>query len=154
MNCRMEVKESFSVLGKSIRTTPMSQDIGRFWMECCQNGTYNTLMSSSQGKCPLGLCYNCQADDSFDYMVGVEYSGPAVEGMELLNVPKATYAVFECKSDNEGALTALWTRLMNEWLPNSEYRHAGTPDMEVYYQWDCAKKIFHTEVWIPVVPKK
>jgi AraC family transcriptional regulator len=42
---------------------------------------------------------------------------------------------------------------MTEILPASPYRHAGTPDMEVYSQGNGNSADYYSEVWIPIVEK-
>lgn len=153
MNYRIAERDEFTVIGKSITTTPMNSQIGEFWGKCWQDGTGEKLMKLSPDKCMLGLCYNPHEDGSFDYMVGLEHDGKDVGDFEVLTVPKSTFAIFECKSDKANALPELWTRIMSEFLPSSEYRHAGTADMEIYYKWDDANHDYHTEVWIPIVKK-
>ena len=41
---------------------------------------------------------------------------------------------------------------MNEFLPNSAYSHAGTPDFELYYDGENDEN-YRSEIWIPVVKK-
>ncbi len=38
-------------------------------------------------------------------------------------------------------------------LPASPYRHAGSPDREVYSQGDSNSADYYSEVWLPIVEK-
>lgn len=100
----------------------------------------------------LGVCANMR-EGGFDYYVAAATQKPAPEGMSTLQVPAATWAVFESVGALPAALQKVWTYIYSEWLPSCDYRHAGLPEMEVYPQGDNRADDYRCEVWIPVVKK-
>ena len=52
------------------------------------------------------------------------------------------------------AIQNVWQRIYSEFLPQGIYSHAGTPDLEVYFEGDNSASDYRCEVWIPVVKKQ
>jgi AraC family transcriptional regulator len=157
MNYRIERKPAFRVAGMagvfSNNGGEQDRTIPEFWQE--HDKDIPKLLAAGGGgvigKHLLGVCYGGQSDGTFRYMIGVE-ADAVPEGMETLEIPASTWAVFECVGPMPGAIQALWKRIMNEFLPNSPYSHAGTPDFELYYEGENNEN-YRSEVWIPVVKK-
>lgn len=157
MNYRIEQKPAFRVAGLagvfSNNDGEQNRTIPQFWQECGKDIPRLLALGggSVTGKNLLGVCYGAQSDGSFRYMIGIEPAA-APQGMETLEIPASTWAVFECVGPMPGAIQALWKRIMNEFLPNSVYLHAGTPDFELYFDGENDEN-YRSEVWIPVVKK-
>ena len=72
------------------------------------------------------------------------------KGMERLDVPEQTYACFIHRgpiSEIERTLSAIF----RDWLPNSEYRHTGGPELELYderFAFEHPDSVL--EYWVPV----
>lgn len=72
-----------------------------------------------------------------------------VQGLEQIDIPEATWAVFEA----EGAMMELVNRIWREWFPSSGYGRADNniPDVQVYFDYDFPKENYRYELWYPVV---
>lgn len=157
MNYRIEQKPAFQAAGMAGVFTngggENNKSIPQFWQEHDKDIPKLIEVGGGcvTGKNLLGICYDGKNDGTFRYMIGIEASS-APEGMETLEIPASTWAVFECLGPMPGAIQALWKRIMNEFLPNSAYCHAGTPDFELYYDGENDEN-YRSEVWIPVIKK-
>ncbi len=159
MNYRIEQKPAFRVIGVSgifsNAGDEQSKTIPQFWVE--HDKDIPSLLAiggnTVTGSNLLGVCYDAQNDGTFHYMIGIGRDGSAVPaGMDALEIPASTWAVFECVGPMPNAIQAVWERVMGEFLPNSDYQHAGTPDFELYYDGENDEN-YRSEVWIPVIRK-
>ncbi|MEW9677280.1 GyrI-like domain-containing protein [Lentibacillus sp. L22] len=49
-----------------------------------------------------------------------------------------------------GAMPKTWKQIFSEWFPSSGYKHAGTPELEVYLDENPSSPDLYSEIWIPV----
>ena len=91
--------------------------------------------------------------DSFEYMTALEvdsFDGLPAD-MGRMRVPAQQYAVFT-HSGNVATLPETWQIIMEQWLPQSDYRDAETPAFELYDQrFDPATGEGGVEIWLPVM---
>ena len=152
MICRIEKKSAFNVVGvkKAFRNDSEENLIPNFWRDLPQE-TYDKIIKQA-GEEPrglLGLCANFDGEHQFDYYIAVSTKNSDVEGLDRIQIPEATWAIFEA----EGQLLELVNRIWKEWFPSSGYRRAdnSVPDVEVYFDYDLPKKNYTYELWYPVV---
>ena len=106
----------------------------------------------------LGVCGDAQEDGSFRYVAGyeVEAGAPVPEGMIAWEVPAATYVVVTQRGpldDAERGLGAAMAYVYKEWLPESGYQTAATPDLEWYGErFDPDEGESEMDVYTPIVP--
>jgi len=74
--------------------------------------------------------------------------------IESLEVPKATWAVFTSIGKIPDAIQKVWQDIFNDFFINSEYIHAGLPELEVYLAGDTSSEDYKCEIWIPVLENK
>jgi len=67
------------------------------------------------------------ANPKFTYWGGVEVNGPN-EGLEHLEIPAGTYAVFHYKGLSSDS--TIWKYIYGEWLPNSKWELDDRPHFE------------------------
>jgi AraC family transcriptional regulator len=147
MNYRHVEKESFKVMGRR-RTTPTG---GGTWELCKKDGSIEKISEIGGGKPLLGLCFGFDSEGNNDYMVAAETQSDDLPGFESFTLPKSSWLVFEANGAiSAGVLGATWKRIYGEFLPQSEYRQAGLPTIEVYTLWDDGKDTCKVEIWIPV----
>ena len=147
MNYHVVERDPFTVIGRR-RTTP---DGGGTWGVAREDGSIGQMMKLETGNPFLGLCFGFGEDGSNDYMVGVEYAGDAVEGLESYTYPWSRWLVFADEGGlDENVLGRTWDRIYGEFLPQSEYKQADLPTVESYLVWDDEKKFCKIEVRIPV----
>lgn len=152
MKCKIEKKDAFRLVGvkKTFRNDSEVNQIPQFWTDLPQT-TYEKLklQSNNEPKGMIGVCADFDNEHTFNYYIAVSTTNSKVEGLEQIDVPEATWAVFEA----EGDLMSLVNRIWKEWFPSSGYRRADNslPDIEVYFDYDFPKENFRYELWYPVV---
>lgn len=152
MKCRIEKKSAFRLVGvkKTFRNDSEENLVPKFWEELPQE-TYEKIrkQSNAEPKGLIGVCADFDNEHTFDYYIAVSTTNSNVEGLEQIDVPEATWAIFEA----EGDLMSLVNRVWTEWFPSSGYRRADNalPDIEVYFDYDFPKPDYTYELWYPVV---
>ena len=154
MNYRIITKDSFSVIGKFISVSDNKKNIQipAFWEKCHNDGTIK-MLHFIDGDKVMGI--GCWGDESgnFDYMIGVESDLKTSSDLTIWNIPDSTWIIFEPVISTAEQVTKVWGYIINDFLPNSKYRHAETPDIEMNYKIkDCDAK-YSCEIWIPVIKK-
>ena len=162
MNYRIEQRPAFQATGKVMATSNIDNkqlgELPAFWIRCSQDGTLDALYRIGGGPVTgrelLGICFDCHPDGRFSYMIGVGTDGnqQVPDGMETVDIPASTWAIFDSVGPMPDAIQLVWKRIFEEFMPTSDYRHAGTPDFELYYPGDNDAN-YRSEVWIPVVRK-
>lgn len=158
LNYKLVEKEAFTVVGKRIPVTCKNGEnfeiIPKFCHQCAVDGTCEALEKLCVDEMGvMGICANEQ-NDCFDYYMAVTHAeGIIPAGMETLEIPKLTWAVFESVGSMPNAIQDIWKRIFSEWFPTSEYEHAAAPELEVYEKGDMSKPDYKSYVWIPVVKK-
>ena len=165
MNYRIEKRDSFQIVCKRKKVEkPMSgsgsEEINEMWKECSQDGSLNKLFSyipqNSAMNGLLGICFTSElVSDNFSYGIGVEYDGRKVdENLEIVTIPKNTYAVFTAKGKMPDAFIETYKRIVTEFFPQStQYEYASNVEFEVYYSDDILNPNYECEIWIAVNEK-
>ena len=149
MDYKVVEKEAFKVIGRRRITSAGS---GGTWKVARADGTIDQIIKMETGKPFLGLCFGFGEDRSDDNMVGIEYIGDDIEGLESYTYPKLKWLIFtdEGKID-EKPLHKMWNRIYSDFLPQSEYKQADFPTIETYTEWNRDMNYCKLEVWIPVL---
>ena len=71
-------------------------------------------------------------------------------GLEILEVPEAEYAVIKLKGAIPECIQEGWKYVTNVFFPEQGYKHAGTPDFEVYSEGNPESIDYEMELWVPV----
>lgn len=142
MEYRIEEKSAMRVIGRrwdvSIEGGQNFKTIPEIWNGELAEGAWDKY--DAFGGKVVGACA-AMVGKHFDYWIG-KISGDSVpEGMEVLDIPAAQWAVFPCTMEN---LQDVTRRIFSQWLPGSGYEVAPLPQIELY---DCPVY----EIWIPVV---
>ena len=128
------------------------EDVGVFWNELFGNGMYEKIADLVTGE-PAGVhgFMRVYDDVHVDYMIAAVSDREVPEGMEVKVIPASTWAVFEQKGSVQNSMAAMWQQIFEEWLPSTEYEHAGTEEIECFcYGGDRRKNEFRYEIWIPI----
>ena len=157
-------RPAFTIAGKqTFITGPDNTQFGRFWDECRAAGLLETL-AAMRGRqaapqtnaAVLGVSRVEQdpANRAFFYMIAVEVDDannsalqPEDAALETYSVPAGRWAVFECHGTPPDLIVAAEMFAFGQWLPNSQYRHALAPEMEVY---PTNGGETYCEFWLPV----
>jgi len=149
MNYRIEKKAAFKVSGyvKQVSTKDGEnyKTIPAFWQELMENGSYNKLVDGQTQS--YGICYDHDENlESFKYIIAVD--GEKTE--DVVEIPASTWAVFESIGPMPEAIQRVWQGIYKEWFPATQYKHAGTAELEVYLAGDPSSEDYKCEVWIPI----
>lgn len=157
MNYRMEIMEGFKIVGVKEFTTTVngenSKQIPKMWSTLPKE-TFEELMGLSNLRPDgvLGVCADMY-NDGFDYWIAVATDKPCPGHLSELEIPAATWAVFEATGPMPGAIQEMFPRIYSEWFPTSGYEHAPAPEIEWYSDGDMQSESYKSEVWIPVIKK-
>ncbi|WP_337099714.1 AraC family transcriptional regulator [Paenibacillus sp. YIM B09110] len=158
MDYRIEEKEAFNVLGKSIEVTCEDgqnlRDIPKFWAECNSNGTIQQFETAGIKGDLLGICLDMKpGQGEFTYMIAGQTTGGNAEGLSLRSIPASTWAIFTSIGPLPGAIQAVFGRIYQEWFPATGYEHAEGPEIEMYPPGDTTADDYRCEIWIPIMKK-
>lgn len=147
MNYRIVERGPFNVIGVSAHSS-VEKDI---WGRCKKDGTIEKLLEIGINPYTLGLCFGYDDEGNNTYMVGIESAVDSVEGMEVYMYPQTAWLVFESIGPIScGTLGKTWQRIYGEFLPQSAYKQAQLPTIEVYRQWNTDLDASNCEIWIPI----
>ncbi|TDL31059.1 AraC family transcriptional regulator [Jeotgalibacillus sp. S-D1] len=128
--------------------------IPKIWERVNQDGTTDELVSMNNGsiKGILGVCVDKSTvmPDTIEYWVAAAHAGDSAGRFQTMELPASKWAVFEVRGAMPHAIQDMWNRIYTEWFPSSNYKHAGTPDLEVYSDGDPTSESYYSEIWIPV----
>ena len=126
------------------------RDIPAQWREFVQLGEIPSRVNAIE----YGV--DCGADtDGFDYMCAAHVAefGSLPAHFDRIRLPAVRYAVFE-HATHIATLHATWQAIVYEWLPNSQFSSANTPDFERYdARFDPQTGLGGLEIWIGVVSR-
>ncbi len=137
-----------------------TSDITSFWAKCGQDGTIQEIISYIPDIPKLagllGICFSLETDGAvFPYGIGAEYNGgPVEEGLEVIELPEYTYAVFPFKGKMPETFIETYRKIVSEFFPSSDrYEYAGGVEMEVYPSDKTDDPNYYGEIWIAVNEK-
>lgn len=155
---KLEQKEGFRLVGKSITLSCENnlhyQKIPEFWNECQRNGIFAKLISIDSGN-PQGLfglfgAYDEQSNE-MEYSIMAISEEKLPQGFNEIYIPKATWAVFDCRGAVPWAIQKGWKYLNEEWLVKYPFQHAECPEMEWYSGQNAYDSEYLSQIWIPVM---
>ncbi|MDR7000739.1 GyrI-like domain-containing protein [Neobacillus niacini] len=143
------IKRKFSLVnGENLRSIP------KLWDEVNADGTSDRLydLNNIGIKGVLGVCVenNAQQPEEMDYWVATEYEGVVPTGLSILEIPASKWVVFEVNGSMPTAMQKAWKQIFTEWFPTSGFKHAGSPELEVYPGGDPSSENYYSEIWISV----
>ncbi|GGP79157.1 MULTISPECIES: AraC family transcriptional regulator [Streptomyces] len=84
-----------------------------------------------------------------DYWHGVVSAAEPPEGLDALDVPAGTWAVFESEGEFPQALQYLWRDVFTQWFPSNPYASRPGPEILRVRLTEDGKRA-EAELWIPV----
>ncbi|MCH5585823.1 AraC family transcriptional regulator [Shimazuella sp. AN120528] len=85
-----------------------------------------------------------------DHFIGVATNHVCPPNWVALEVPTATWAVFESIGPFPETLQNVWGRIYSEWFPSTQYEAVNGPEILWNESKDFSSKTFRSEIWIPV----
>ncbi len=164
MNYQIEQWPAFKIAGirKHISTADAFQIIPQIWDTAWKDGTMSKLLELFQkadyrpaGFIGMAIGGQWGNSEEMDYCIGVtNYVDhpscnyvPVPEGMEEMDLPQATWVIFNADGELPDAVQKIYKQFYMEWLPNSGYQLEDLPAIETFMQDN------RQEVWIAVKQK-
>ncbi|GGG01453.1 putative HTH-type transcriptional regulator YdeE [Paenibacillus albidus] len=163
MNYRMEEKEAFRIVGLykrvPIQFNGVNPEIAAMWASLNEQSI--TELKSLSNVMPLGFLSastnfsegRMEEKGELDHYIGVATSQEGPKHFSQLDVPAATWAVFEAVGPFPGTLQEIWGRIYSEWFPSSNYEQIEGPEILWNESKELTSPTFKSEIWIPVRPK-
>ena len=169
MNYRIVTFESLKFIGfqKEFAYNNAHQEIPLFWNEICEKHAKN-IFKGEEPKTPYekawikytigeyAVCIDDLGPNKFRYLIAGKYTeGDIPEGMIVVELPKSTWAIFDCIGPNPETLQSVSTEIYDNWLPNNAiYEIDGSSNIEWYdCEMDIKDQLYHSQVWVPVKKK-
>lgn len=163
MNYKIVEKEAFQVYGiEEVFETINGENLKKipeFWLEKLSNNECAKLVKSAGYPSVVNaVCgYRKMEGTKFPYMLCVMKTPLSdTTGYTVVDVPKATWAVFENEphsiEETSKELQELGGRIYTDWLPTANYKVDEGYDFEMYYSDSNGK--YHEEIWIRVISKE
>ena len=160
MDIKIMKKSAFKVAGLTERIEE-GGDFPNVWDKLFKKVSEKKLESLGNGQ-SYGACYeieknekeNSESKYTVSYMAGydVQNIDKAKDlGLSILEVPEAEYAVVKLKGIVPNCIHKGWKYVTGMFFPEQSYRHAGTPDFEVYSEGDMYSPNYEMELWVPIV---
>lgn len=154
LDYRIEAGGQFRIVGLSIPMDPQldanGAAIDSLWEVAGRAPIKDQLQAAADGEPAglLGVVVPDQNADQWRYYAAVTSTAPVSGDLEELEIPAYTWAIFRGSGQSADDISALWERVLTEWLPTSGYEYADGPDVEVYQ--DETPGAARFEVRIPV----
>ena len=85
------------------------------------------------------------------YLHGVATTGRA-EGLDSIDVPSGTWAVFRTEGPHPAALQEAWAATATEWFPSQPWRLRPGPEIVATLAFDPDAGTATCELWLPIEP--
>lgn len=160
MDIKIMKKSAFKIAGVAERVEE-GGDFPNVWDKLFKKVSEEKLESLGNGQ-SYGACYEIEKNEkenpeskyTVGYMAGydVQNIDKAKDlGLSILEVPEAEYAVVKLKGIVPNCIHKGWKYVTGMFFPEQSYRHAGTPDFEVYSEGDMYSPNYEMELWVPIV---
>ena len=160
MDIKIMKKSAFKIAGVAERVEE-GGDFPNVWDKLFKKVSEEKLESLGNGQ-SYGACYEIEKNEkenpeskyTVSYMAGydVQNIDKAKDlGLSILEVPEAEYAVVKLKGIVPNCIHKGWKYVTGMFFPEQSYRHAGTPDFEVYSEGDMYSPGYEMELWVPIV---
>ena len=154
MKYRIEEKAAFRTVGFKQKMSIVNGEnldrIPKMWANLPE-ADYGKLCAAgnAEPKGLLGICANFNGEE-FDYYIACATTLAVPEEMSSLEIPQATWAIFESVGPLPDAIQNLTKRIFSEWLPSSGYEQDDVPQLEVFPAGDIHSADYVCEVWFPI----
>lgn len=151
MDITIEQKPGFRIAGiKRDQVDPSQCPI--VWEDLMNQFDFGDLIRLGNGQ-SFGMCYSYGDSSTFDYMAGFDVrdeEAAKAMGLHIFEIEPAEYAIVPVKGAIPKSIHDSWKYVIEVFFPEQGYRHAGTPDFEVYSEGDMTKDDYEMELWVPI----
>ena len=151
MDITISEKPAVTIAGLAMEATAGS-DFSGLWQQFENHPDHGELAALGPGQY-FGVCAY-MTETHFIYIAGVQVTDPAAArelGFTVIEIPAAQYAVVPLHGPIPDCIHTGWNYVMGTFLAESGYRHADTPDFEVYLPGDMYAPDYQMQLWVPVV---
>jgi AraC family transcriptional regulator len=161
MEYRIEEQPAFSLAGISLRVRTKDEsnfvDVLAFWDKVMADGRWKELSAKSNfrrmGVCGVSRDFD-MASGTFTYSIAIDKPGSMdgmPEGSECFVVPASTWGKFTVRGALRPNFQNTIKRVFSEWLPASDWEHAGSAEIEYYPDMGGSDSPdFRSEYWVPL----
>ncbi|MFD9104668.1 GyrI-like domain-containing protein [Streptomyces virginiae] len=159
MRYRIVEKESFRVVGRKATVPLVHEGLNEAASAHVENLDARAIvrMKALTGGEPEGilsavvhLTDSREEGAEVDYWVGVvARPGAAAEGLDALDVPAGTWAVFDNRGPYPSALQELWRDVFTQWFPSNPYASRPGPELLLTQPVEVGAET-DSQLWIPV----
>jgi AraC family transcriptional regulator len=133
-------------------------DVPAFWDAVMKDGRWKALCAKADPK-RLGICGVCR---DFDMAAGVFIYSIAIDepasmelmpaGSEVIEIPASTWGKFTSRGPLHPNFQDTIKRVFGEWLPASDWEHAGSAEIEFYPEAGGSPESpdYWCEYWLPL----
>lgn len=86
------------------------------------------------------------------YLHGVAVVAAPPDGLDILDVPAGTWAVFRTDGPHPAALQEAWASTATSWFPSQPWRLRPGPEIVAMLAYDAEAGTATCELWLPVEP--
>jgi AraC family transcriptional regulator len=161
MEYRIEERPAFSLAGISLRMKTKDQsnfvDVPALWDQVMTDGRWKALCAKAEfgrmGVCGVSRGFDMAAG-TFIYSIAID-TPESLDGMpessECFEVPASTWGKFAVRGPLRPNFQNTIKRVFAEWLPASDWEHAGTAEIEYYPDMGSSESPdFRSEYWVPL----
>jgi AraC family transcriptional regulator len=87
------------------------------------------------------------------YLHGVATTAAPPEGLDVIEVPAGTWAVFRTEGPHPAALQEAWAATASTWFPSQPWRLRPGPEIVAMLAFDAEDATATCELWLPVEPE-
>ena len=150
-------KKAFTVIGIELITTTREgknfMEIPQFWQQVLRKKQIENIPNKKQPNTVLGLCMDFRDDGTFSYIIGSEVTNSDNVPADMVSkeIPDANYAVFTARGKIPESIQSTTKSIYQEWLPNSKYQHANSPEFELYDERSNDMMNAEVDIYVPIV---
>ncbi|MGN4123802.1 AraC family transcriptional regulator [Lysinibacillus sphaericus] len=155
MKYKIIEKESFQLIGVkrtfSCKDGEQTKENTKFWQDVYEDGTNAQLFPLNTGEIHgvMGVCDMIE-HEIMNYWIATNHAGDDSHGFDTFTVPAAKWVVFEVTGAMPIAITTMWEKIYQEWLPSNAFELTGGPELEVYSNGDASSDHYYSEIWLPI----
>jgi predicted transcriptional regulator YdeE len=152
MNPKIVDRDAFKVMGVIDHFASAAEDHTQLWEKDFME-FHDQIKSLSASEGYYGVYLSADHTKPIDMLAGmvVQDAAGAPEGVQVRELPAATYAVFECLFQEIGST---YGYIWDEWLQTSEYEQDMSKLGFDYYPPATADCSSPMEIWFPVKKKE
>ena len=152
MDIKIQKKPAFTVAGVLLEAINNSQ-CPSAWDQLYATHGFEILESLGSGQ-SFGVCSDVKEGEIINYMAAYHVTDKANAedlGLSIKDIPAAEYAIVPVKGTIPASIHHAWKYVLEVFFPETDYRHSGAPDFEVYFEGDMSSPDYQMELWIPVI---